>query len=98
MQSEVWAQYYMQILVHQNSQDIEAWMVKPLSAGCVSTVHREIFAVKVFLSMRESEKIKHAKINYMYLYMVTTLHERQNVKIYFFFVCENFPILMVVAC
>ena len=25
-------------IVHLNSQNIEAWMVKPLSAGCVNTV------------------------------------------------------------
>ena len=28
----------MQTLVHLNSQNIEAWMVKPLSVGCVNTV------------------------------------------------------------
>ena len=35
----VWGQdYRVQTLVHLNSQSIEAWRVKPQSAGCVNTV------------------------------------------------------------
>ena len=30
--------YKMQTIVYLRSQSIEAWMVKPLSAGCVNTV------------------------------------------------------------
>jgi len=38
VEGEVWRQdYKMQILVYPRSQNIEAWMVKPLSAGCVNT-------------------------------------------------------------
>ena len=36
MEGEVWAQdYQMQTLMHPNHQNIEAWMMKPLSAGGV---------------------------------------------------------------
>ena len=39
VEAEVWGQdYKMQTLVYPNSQNIEAWMVKLLSAGCVNTV------------------------------------------------------------
>ena len=39
VEGEVWGQdYIMQRIVYLRSQDIEAWMVKPLSAGCVKTV------------------------------------------------------------
>jgi len=39
VEGEVWGQdYKVQTLVYPRSQDIEAWMVKPLSAGCVNTV------------------------------------------------------------
>ena len=39
VEGEVWREdYKMQTLVHPRSQNIEAWMVKPLSAGCVNTV------------------------------------------------------------
>ena len=35
----VWGQdYRVQTLVHLNSQSIEAWRVKPQSAGCVNTM------------------------------------------------------------
>ena len=38
-EGELWAQdHKMYTLIHLNSQSIEAWMVKPLSAGCVNTV------------------------------------------------------------
>jgi len=39
VEGEVWRQdYKMQTLVYSRSQNIEAWLVKPLSAGCVNTV------------------------------------------------------------
>ena len=39
MEGEVWGQAYkMQTLVYPRSQNIEAWMVKTMSAGCVNTV------------------------------------------------------------
>ena len=38
MEGEVWQDYKMQTIVHLRSQNIEAWMVKPLSAGCVNSV------------------------------------------------------------
>ena len=39
VEGEVWRQEYkMQTLVYLRSQNIEAWMVKLLSAGCVNTV------------------------------------------------------------
>ena len=38
VESEIWGQdYKVQTLVHPRSQNIEPWMVKPLSAGCVNT-------------------------------------------------------------
>ena len=38
VEGEVWGQNYkMQTIVYLRSQNIEAWMVKPLSAGCVNT-------------------------------------------------------------
>lgn len=39
MESEVWAlDSTMQTLGHLNSRNIDTWMEKPLSAGCVNTV------------------------------------------------------------
>ena len=39
VEGEVWGQdYKMQTIVYLRSQNIEAWMVKPLSASCVNTV------------------------------------------------------------
>ena len=39
MEGEVWGQdYKTQTLVHPRSQNIEAWMVKTMSGGCVNTV------------------------------------------------------------
>ena len=39
VEGEVWGQdYKMQTIVYIRNQNIEAWMVKPLSAGCVNTV------------------------------------------------------------
>ena len=39
MEGEVWGQdCKMQTIVYLRSQNKEAWMVKPLSAGCVNTV------------------------------------------------------------
>ena len=36
---EVWGQAYkLQTVVYLRCQNTEAWMVKPLSAGCVNTV------------------------------------------------------------
>ena len=38
VEGEVWGQKYkMQTIVYLRSQNIETWMVKPLSAGCVNT-------------------------------------------------------------
>ena len=39
VEGEVWGQdYKMKTIVYLRSQNIEAWMVKTLSAGCVNTV------------------------------------------------------------
>ena len=39
VEGEVWGQdYKMQTIVYLRCQNIEAWMVKPLSTGCASTV------------------------------------------------------------
>ena len=39
VEGEVWGQdYKMQTIVYLKNQNIEAWMVKPLSPGCVNTV------------------------------------------------------------
>ena len=40
VEGEVWKQdYEMQTIVYLRSQNIEAWMEKPLSSGCVNTMH-----------------------------------------------------------
>ena len=39
VEGELWGQdYKMKTTVYPRSQNIEAWLVKPLSAGCVNTV------------------------------------------------------------
>ena len=39
MEGKVWGQdYKTQTTVYLRSQNMEAWMMKPLSAGCVNTV------------------------------------------------------------